>query len=72
VSFLDVDRLTRLVGELSAFARRRRESREPRVRVRIAHGEARVLREGDAARERMLPLARDLVDEYGVPERGQG
>jgi hypothetical protein len=69
--FLDRDRLTQLAGELRAFARRRRESREPRVRVRIAHGEARVLTEGDPAGERLLSLAGDLVSEYGGGERGQ-
>jgi hypothetical protein len=49
--------------EVAAAMRRRREVRRPRVRVRVAHGEARVLDEGAAAAERLLALARDLLDE---------
>ena len=41
--------------------------RKPRVRVRLAHGETRVLAEGDAGRERLLSLAGELVADYGGP-----
>jgi hypothetical protein len=66
-----IRRLGGLAGELAAVVRRRRENRKPRVRVRIAHGEARVLPEEAAARERLLSLASRLVAEYGRPGRGR-
>lgn len=50
--------------EVAAAMRRRREVRRPRVRVRVAHGEARVLDEEAAAAERLLALARELLDEH--------
>jgi hypothetical protein len=49
--------------EVAAAMRRRREVRRPRVRVRIDHGEARVLDDGAPAAERLLALARELLDE---------
>lgn len=58
-------------ADLLAFLRRRRESRRPRVRVRLAHGEARVLPEELPERERLLALAEELVDEYGGTGRGR-
>ena len=60
-----LSRLARLVSEAGAVARRRRESRVPRARIRVAHGEAKVLPEGAPERERMLSLAAELVSEYG-------
>jgi hypothetical protein len=67
----DLDRLARLGAEVTAFARRRRESREPRVRLRVAHAEARVVPEDDPSGKRLLSLADDLVSEYGDTERGR-
>ena len=58
-------------GHLLGLVQRRRESRKPRVRVRIAHGEARVLEEGAPTRERLLSLAGDLVSVYGKGGRGE-
>jgi hypothetical protein len=58
-----------LVGELNAFIRRRRDKRRPRVRIRLAHGETRVLADGEAGRERLLTLAGELVADYGRPTR---
>jgi hypothetical protein len=49
--------------EVAAAMRRRREVRRPRVRIRIAHGEARVLDEGSQAGGRLLALAREMLDE---------
>jgi hypothetical protein len=59
-----------LAESLFAVVRRRRDNRKPRVRVRIAHSETRVLAEGDPARERLLALASDLVGEYRKGTRG--
>ena len=66
-----VTRLTALAAEATAFARRRRENREPRVRIRIAHGETRVLPEDAPERERILSLAADLASEYESSGHGQ-
>jgi hypothetical protein len=49
--------------EVAAAMRRRREVRRPRVRVRIDHGEARVLDDASPAAERLLALAREMLDE---------
>jgi hypothetical protein len=65
-----VKRARGLAESVFAVARRRRDSRKPRVRVRVAHGETRVLTEGDATRERLLSLASDLVGEYRKGARG--
>jgi hypothetical protein len=54
-----------VAGDLTAALRRRRERGRPRVRVRVAHGHTEVLAEGTPAQERLLGLARELVDEYG-------
>lgn len=49
--------------EVAAAMRRRRDVRRPRVRVRVDHGEARVLSEGSPQAERLLALAREMLDE---------
>ena len=49
--------------EVAAAMRRRRDVRRPRVRVRVEHGEARVLDEASPAAERLLGLARELLEE---------
>ena len=43
--------------------RRRKEVRRPRVRVRVEHGEARLLADGGPEAERLLALARELIGE---------
>jgi hypothetical protein len=58
-------------GSLLGLLRRRREDRQPRVRVRIAHGETTVLAEDAPGRERLLSLAEQLVGEYGRQARGE-
>jgi hypothetical protein len=58
-------------GSVLALFRRRREDRQPRVRIRIAHGETIVLSEDAAARERLLSLSEQLVGEYGRQARGE-
>jgi hypothetical protein len=64
-------RIGSAIGQVGTFVRRRRDGRKPRVRVRIAHGETRVLAEGNAERERLLSLARELVAEYGKASRAR-
>lgn len=64
-------RVVGLAGEVTAFLRRRRDSRKPRVRVRLAHGETRVLSEGDERRERLLALSGELAAEYGKGSRAR-
>jgi hypothetical protein len=63
----------RLLGgyaeEVAAAMRRRRDVRRPRVRVRVDHGEARVLDDGSHEAERLLALAREMLDE---PEEARG
>ena len=56
--------------EVAAAMRRRRDVRRPRVRIRIAHGEARVLGEESPEAERLLALARDMLDEREEAPRG--
>jgi hypothetical protein len=67
VKLFPVGRVRSVAGSLTGFLRRRRDGRKPRVRLRLAHGETRVLAEGDAGRERLLSLARELVADYGGP-----
>jgi hypothetical protein len=67
VRFLPVDRVRSIVGGVTGIVRRRRDSRQPRVRLRLAHGETRVLAEGEAGRDRLLSLASELVTDYGGP-----
>ena len=64
-----VKRVGRAAGDLLAAARRRAPAPRARVRVRLAHGEARVLAEDAPERERLLSLAEQLVSEYGRGSR---
>jgi hypothetical protein len=57
-------------GEVIAAARRRKQNRSPRVRVRVAHGETKVLAADSEAGARLLALADELVSEYGRGGRG--
>jgi hypothetical protein len=43
--------------------RRRKEVRRPRVRIRVGHGEARLLDDGSPEAQRLLALARELIGE---------
>jgi hypothetical protein len=56
--------------EVAAAMRRRREVRRPRVRIRVAHAEARVLDDDAPAAVRLLALARELLDEREEAPRG--
>jgi hypothetical protein len=58
-----IGRLGGYAEEVAAAVRRRRETRKPRVRVRIGHGEAKVLPEDSRPGERLLDLSQRLVDE---------
>jgi hypothetical protein len=64
-----IKRVGRAAGDLLAAARRRGPDSRARVRVRLAHGEARVLTEDAPERERLLSLAERLVSEYGGSSR---
>jgi hypothetical protein len=67
VKLLPIGRVRSLAGGITGIVRRRRDVRAPRVRLRLAHGETRVLAEGDPGRERLLSLAGELVADYGGP-----
>ena len=43
--------------------RRRKEVRRPRVRIRVDHGEARLLDDDTPEAQRLLALARELIGE---------
>jgi hypothetical protein len=58
-----IGRLGGYAEEVAAAVRRRRETRKPRVRVRIAHGEATVLAEDSPLGARLLEASQRLVDE---------
>ena len=66
-------RLGGYAEEVAAAMRRRREVRRPRVRVRVEHGEARLLDDESRDGERLLALARDLIGdtpEEAAPDGG--
>jgi hypothetical protein len=48
--------------------RRRKEVRRPRVRVRVQHGEARLLDSESQEAERLLTIARELIGELPQEE----
>jgi hypothetical protein len=58
-----IGRLGGYAEEVAAAVRRRRETRKPRVRVRIGHAEATVLADESPAGARLLDLSQQLVDE---------
>lgn len=58
-----IARLGGYAEEVAAAVRRRNEKRRPRIRVRVAHGEARVLADGSAEGERLQALCQAIVDE---------
>jgi hypothetical protein len=54
-------RLGGYADEVAAAMRRRKEVRRPRVRIRLDHGEARLLDDQTPEAEGLLTLARELV-----------
>jgi hypothetical protein len=66
-----IGRLAGVAAEAGALLRRRRESRRPRVRVRVAHGETRVIAEDAPEHERIRSLAEELVAEHSRSGRGR-
>jgi hypothetical protein len=70
VKYPGLGRLGGYAEEVAAALRRRRDLRRPRVRVRIGHGEPRVLDEGSPPADRLLVLARELVADQGRPPVG--
>ena len=60
-----IGRLGDYAEEVAAAARRRNEKRRPRVRVRVAHGEARVLADDSPEALRLLALCQSIVDAEG-------
>lgn len=60
-------RLGGYAEEVAAAMRRRRDVRRPRVRVRVEHGEARLLDDDAPAAERLLTIARELIGERPQP-----
>jgi len=57
-----IGRLGDYAEEVAAAVRRRNEKRRPRVRVRVAHGEARVLADDSPEALRLLALCQSIVD----------
>ena len=57
-----IGRLGDYAEEVAAAVRRRNEKRRPRVRVRVAHGEARVLADDSPEALRLQALCQSIVD----------
>jgi hypothetical protein len=57
-----IGRLGGYAEEVAAAMRRRNEKRRPRVRVRVAHGEARVLADESPEGVRLQALCQAIVD----------
>jgi hypothetical protein len=58
-----IARLGGYAEEVAAAMRRRNEKRKPRVRVRIGHGEARVLTDESPEGVRLQSLCQAIIDE---------
>jgi hypothetical protein len=58
-----IGRLGDYAEEVAAAVRRRNEKRRPRVRVRVGHGEARVLEDESPEGVRLQALCQEIVDE---------
>jgi hypothetical protein len=65
-----IGRLGGYAEEVAAAMRRRNEKRKPRVRVRVAHGEPRVLVDESAEAMRFQALCQAIVDEERSSARG--
>ena len=57
-----IGRLGGYAEEVAAAMRRRNEKRKPRVRVRVGHGEARVLEDESAEGARLQALCQAIVE----------
>jgi hypothetical protein len=57
-----IARLGGYAEEVAAAMRRRTEKRKPRVRIRVGHGEARVLRDDSPDAVRLQALCQSIVD----------
>ena len=62
-------RLGGYAEEVAAAVRRRKEVRRPRVRIRLDHGEARLLDDRTPEAEQLLVLARELIGEPPAQEQ---
>jgi hypothetical protein len=58
-----IGRLGDYAEEVAAAVRRRNEKRKPRVRVRVAHGEARVLIDESPEAIQLQAVCQAIVDE---------
>jgi hypothetical protein len=65
-----IARLGSYAEEVAAAMRRRTEKRRPRVRVRVGHGEARVLRDESLEAVRLQALCQSIVDEEHARPNG--
>ncbi len=65
-----IARLGSYAEEVAAAMRRRTEKRRPRVRVRVGHGEARVLRDESPEAVRLQSLCQSIVDEEHARPNG--
>ncbi len=65
-----IGRLGGYAEEVAAAMRRRNEKRKPRVRVRVSHGEARVLEDESKEGVRLQSLCQAIVDEERSTVRG--
>ena len=61
-----IGRIGGYAEEVAAAMRRRSEKRKPRVRIRIGHGEARVLADDSPEGVRLQALCQSIVDAEGV------
>jgi hypothetical protein len=57
-----IGRLGTYAEEVAAAVRRRNDKRKPRVRVRVAHGEARVLADESDEGQRLQAICQAIVD----------
>jgi len=62
-----IGRLGGYAEEVAAAMRRRNEKRKPRVRVRVGHGEARVLEDDSTEGARLQALCQAIVDAERSP-----
>jgi hypothetical protein len=58
-----IGRLSGYAEEVAAAMRRRNEKWKPRVRVRIGHGEARVLADDSSEATRLQSLCQSILDQ---------
>jgi hypothetical protein len=65
-----IGRLGDYAEEVAAAVRRRNEKRRPRVRIRVGHGEARVLVDESPEGIRLQALCQAIVDEERSSVRG--